>query len=216
MHTVFSRPQLHRMLVLTVAGIIGMVSAVAVARPQTPASPHLLTLRPAPATLDDLVAQSQTIVIGTVGPLVQAGASAGYDDQGKLITAAEKGLPPEAEVAYFDYSVQVEQILKDDGTVQVGQPVILRLFSKDQPGTHTGDLEFPSSAPGDRHLFFLDQNPDQATYGLWFGPASRLRIDGPIVRQSDGKQTPVHYHGEQSPADFMRTIREIVQQQKKP
>ena len=199
-----------------IAGIIGIVSAVAVARPQTPASPHLLTLRPAPTTLDELVAQSQTIVIGTVGPLVQAGSLAGYDDQGKLITAAEKGLPPEAEVAYFDYSVQVEQVLKDDGTVQVGQPVILRLFSKDQPGTHTGDLEFPPSAPGDRHLFFLDQNPDQATYGLWFGPASRLRIDGPIVRQSDGKQTPVHYHGEQSPADFMRTIREIVQQQKKP
>ena len=75
-------------------------------------------------------------------------------------------------------------------------------------------MEFPPSVPGDRQRFFLDRNPDQHTYGLWFGPASRLIIDGPIVRQSDGQQTPVRYPHEMAPAALVRAIQEMVEQQR--
>lgn len=181
---------------------------------QPQAQSSTFVLRPPPATLDELVADLTLVFVGTVGSLVNEQTFAGYDEKGKLIKAKEQNLPSEVEVPIFDYVLQIEQIVKGDEIIQTDNTVTLRMFDKGVVGQSTAGMEFPPSLPGDRHLFFLRLNPDNKTYGLKYGPMSRLSIDGPVVTQSDNERSPVVYDGDKKPSEFIEKVKDVAKKQK--
>lgn len=222
-------PRLHylpRILLLGSLALLGLGGGLAVGRwtaaaPSAPAASSG-TAAPAtgrletsfypgpPQTLAALVESADLIVVGQVGDLVQEGRFAGYDARGRLVTAQAKGLPPQANVPYYDYAIHVEESFKGTGLHRGQEPVILRTSVRaDEPviGEH---VDYPPSIPGQRYLFFLTQNPDRTTYRLHHAWGSRLLIDGPIVTFSDGTRTPIAFDGQVRPAAFMAQLKTTI------
>lgn len=65
------------------------------------------------------------------------------------------------------------------------------------------------SAPGDHHLFFLSRNPD-GTYGIYYGPWSRLIIDRAVVTYSDGARTQPAFARNVKPNDFISQVTKTI------
>ena len=147
---------------------------------------------PAPS-LDALIDRAPLIFIGTVGPIEQHLEVSGYyGEEGQLEspTDAEGASLPGYDYPATDFILQVEEVIRDDGTIARGEPIVLRVL-----GHITEELkqasqggEYPVSYTGDRHLFVLTPTPDGRSYGFYYGPWSRLIVDGDILRVSNGAQ----------------------------
>jgi hypothetical protein len=211
-----------RLLTYVFIGILGLVSGLGVVTSLAPLakSSHqahdgqfLIT---SPQTLEELSGKSDLIIIGTVGRIVREGTFAGYDKNGS-IKAKDQDFPDIPLVPFADYEVTVEQVIKDNGTVQSGKPFVLRMPGMREANDKVAlDAEYPMSAPGDHHLFFLTQNPDKTSYGLLYGPYSRLDVDASIVTFSDGPHTPVDFNGKSKPDDFIKKVKAVVEKEKHP
>lgn len=150
-----------------------------------------------PRTLGDLARNSPLIFIGTVGPVDQYTTFCGYGEDGKTSLPCSEG----AGVPATDYTLQVEEVVRDDGTIAGGKPIILRM-----PGHITEDMkeatagiDFPFSYPGERRLFLLSPSPDGENYSFRDGPWSRLIIDGDILRISNATEDPLQFQGDVEP-----------------
>lgn len=174
-------------------------------------------LFPVPHSLTDLVRSADLIVIGTVGPIVNEGVFEGYDRDGNLIQPDNFDVNNlsihDTALPFVDYIIDVQEILKGNGTSALDKPIILRM-----PGKRTGEIvvsaEYPMSVSGDHHIFFLSQNPDGQSYGLYYGARSRLVVDERIVTYSDGRRTPVTFDGRTfSPDDFVLEVLEVIQKE---
>ncbi len=145
-----------------------------------------------PPSLDELVDNASLIFIGTVGPVKQYLEVYGYygedgqlefpgtDDQGTALP----GWP------VTDFILQVEEVIRDDGTIARGEPIVLRWLghATERLKQASQEGEYPVSYTGDRYLFVLTPNPDGQSYGFYYGPWSRLIVDGDIQRVSNGAQ----------------------------
>lgn len=168
---------------------------------------------PVPVSIDELAGDADVIIIGAVASVVAQGSFAGYDEGGNLLHTTDPNLA-HADLAFTDYAMTVEQVLLDDGALQAGKPLVVRIVEQStnaaQPSARQTPY-LPLSSIGDRHLWLLSRNPDQQTYGLRYGPWSRLVVDGPIVVLSDGQQTPVKIAGSTlTPADFDQRLRDTL------
>lgn len=72
---------------------------------------------------------------------------------------------PVPKVPITDFELKVEQVVKDDGAIVSGKPIILRMGGDATPEMKqiTANGEYPFSFTGDRHLFLLSRNPDGVT-----------------------------------------------------
>ncbi len=165
---------------------------------------------PPPKSMAELAGKADVIVIGTVGVVVNQGAFQGYDAAGNAIPGKATGHP---DLPMTDFQINVEKVLKDDGTIRAGNPLVLRMLGHpiNKPARDADRTSYyPMSYTGDRHLFFLSKNPD-ATYGFYYGPWSRLVIDGQVVAVSDGPRTPVQFAGRQfAPAEFIASVAQSI------
>lgn len=169
---------------------------------------------PPPRTMADLVRHADLVVEGTVYNIVKEGYFTGYDAQGNFIP----GQPPNQNnpsMPYTDYEIIVENTWRGKEAMQSGKSIILRLVGPPQfaaDGSPSRQGYFPMSYPGDKHLFFLSKNPDES-YGLFYGPWSRLNIDGATVTVSDDQRTPANLDGKAlRPAEFLTQVQQAVQQ----
>ena len=105
-----------------------------------------------------------------------------------------------------DYQVQIEGVLKGDGTITDGGTLTLRMFGhlNSQGGAITSFV-FQLPNPGDRLLFALGRNPD-GTYGS--GPEGLLDVSGETVAFADG----VPFAVDISPEQIAQEIREASAQ----
>lgn len=176
-----------------------------------------------PKTLDELVKVAPLIVIGEIGAVQQYTFTDVYEGAGKMragIDPASAGgldllplLMPNLPVT--DFQIEVEEVLRGDGTVVADEPVILRMaghVTKDL-AQETQITDYPFSYTGDRYLFLLSPYPDGQTYGFYYGPWSRLIIDGDILRVSSGKQQPLQF-GEDAPVT-LEELAEIAKGEKR-
>jgi hypothetical protein len=110
------------------------------------------------------------------------------------VYAAQSSPQDWSGIPVTDFRLTVEEVLRDDGTIASGEPIILRAWGFSTQETHeaTKDSEYPLSYTGDRHLFLLGRNPD-GTYGISYGTWSRLIIDGESLRISNGKGDPLRF-----------------------
>ncbi len=165
---------------------------------------------PPPKSMAELVSKADVILIGTVGSVVNEGAFQGYDQTGIAIPSRATSGP---DLPITDFQIIIERVLKDDGTIRAGTTPILRILGHPtNRAARDGDRSsyFPMSYTGDRHLFFLSKNPDD-TYGFYYGPWSRLVIDGQVVTISDGPRTPVQFAGRQfAPGEFIASLTQSI------
>ncbi len=162
------------------------------AAPAVQASPRLTTdqstgstvqpmssgsMAPYPATVEDLIARGQIIVIGTLDEKFEEIMMGGYgaDDQ-----------PSEGAMAFTDYQLNIEEVIKGDDTVSAGtESVVLRMSGhiNVQKAVLTPHM-FKLPEPGDHLLFALGRNPD-GTYGSG-GVGGLIDIDSEVARFADG------------------------------
>lgn len=173
-----------------------------------------------PRDVAELVAESELIVVGRVGPIIRRTFFNGYDEQRR-----ESVIGDGLDFPWVDYRIDVERVFKDDGAIASGRPVILRgsdaqtidgVFTDKIPiPTPRPDIPAPMARPGDRYLYFLAANPDRRTYYAVRAPFGRLLVEGPVIRASDGRRTALAVGGrEVSPAAFMRAVEDGVREQR--
>lgn len=202
-------------IALVVLGILlsQFVRTEAASQPYT-ADVSLTSAVPPPRTMADLIRHADIVVEGTIGNIVKEDYFSGYDAQGSLIPSQPPN-PTNASLAYTDYEITPENTLRGKEAVQSNKPTILRLIGHPQftsDGRASRQGHFPMSYPGDKHLFFLSKNPDDS-YGLFYGPWSRLNVDGATVTISDDQQTPVTFDGQAfQPTEFLAQVNQAVQQ----
>ncbi len=115
------------------------------------------SMAPYPANVEDLIARGQIIVIGTLDEKFEEIMMGGYGSDGQ---------PSEGTMAFTDYQLNIEEVIKGDDTVSAGtESVVLRMFGhKDVQKAVLTYVPFKLPEPGDHLLFALGRNPD-GTYG---------------------------------------------------
>lgn len=194
-----------------------------------PAS-RLFTPVAGPQTLEELVEQAPLIFIGEVGPVVRYLELGGYDEDGTLRAAPMDphtgyGQPSAAPLApnshapsglpVTDFQLFVEQVIRDDGTIAAGEPIIVRVAGAVTAELHqlAQSTQQATIAPGERYLFLLSPNPDGKGYGFYYGPPSRLLIDEEgVLRVSNGLRSPLRFDESDSPVTLVELIRVVVEQ----
>lgn len=201
-------PRFTQIIVLCLVALGGMLAAFAVLQLQAPEQHNDVSIWPRPPqTIEELTQSADVIAIGTIGPTVNEGALLGYDQDGKIISSGTADDWP-----FVDIQVRVEQALKDDGTIRLGNPLTLRMPDSRTQNNQVAESDpaLPMAQEGDRYLLFLTQNPDHQTYGLLYAGYSRLLIDGRVVTASDRDRTPRIFGGTFTPADFVARVKAAI------
>ena len=153
---------------------------------------------PRPRSAEEIVTRAHVIVLGTVAAVLSERWIGPYGEDGQSLPADEDGMP------VTDYEVQVESVLKGDGTVIDGSTLVLRMFGHlSNPNAIITSNVFTLPNPGDHLLLALGTNPD-GTYGS--GPEGLLDVDSEKVAYIDG----VPFATETSPEQLMEDIRDAV------
>ncbi len=168
---------------------------------------------PPPTTLDGLLGKADLIVIGEVGPVFEYVTFYSYGPDGEELGPVDARGNTLPALPYTRFVVEVEEVLRDDGTIARGDPVILEMAGEAtaETKTLTQDIDFPFSFTGDRHLFLLTANPSGKTYGFYYGPWSRLLIDGETLRISNGSQDLLLFYDEASSREQPVTLEMLVE-----
>ena len=153
---------------------------------------------PRPNSAEELVARADVIALGRISSVLEEKRIGPYGEDGRPIPTDEDGLP------FTDYLLQVDSVLKGDGTVIDGGSLVLRMFGhlSDQDAIITPNV-FTLPNIDDHLLFALGRNPD-GTYGS--GPEGLLNVDGGKVVFADG----LPFAGDLSPEQLMRDIRDAA------
>ncbi len=168
---------------------------------------------PPPTTLDGLIDQADLIVIGEVGPVLVYDTFYGYGPDGAELDSVDAAGNTLPGMPVTRFVVEVEQVLRDDGTLASGEPVVLVMAGEATAETKelTKEIDYPFSFTGDRHLFLLTENPDGEGYGFYYGPWSRLLIDGETLRISNGSQDLLLFYDEASSREQPVTLEMLVE-----
>ena len=185
-------------LVLGVGTLLVFALTLPVSSEGEAPEPVIGAMVPRPTSVEELVAGAHVIVLGQISSVLEEKWIGPYGEDGQHMLTDEDGLP------FTDYLLQIESVLRGDGTVTDGGSLVLRMFGhlSNQNAIITPDL-FTLPNPGDHLLFALWRNPD-GTYGT--GPERLLNVDGEKVVYPDG----VPFATEASPEQFMQEIRDAA------
>lgn len=146
-----------------------------------------------PPSLAALLEKATLVFIGEVGPVQQRWEMIRYEDGRLLIPEPDDIQTLRAMwgiMAYpaTDFRLVVEEVLRDDGSIAAGKPIILRVLGHVTPELKESSRAgfYPVTYTGDRYLFLLTPYPDGETYGFFYGPWSRLLVDGDLLLASTG------------------------------
>ena len=159
-----------------------------------------------PKSIEDLVAWSHIIVLGTISSVLDERVIYYGKDGNPVPTDKERGAP------FTDYEVRIESVLKGDGGAEEGGTLVLRMFGhlsqqKDIVTLtpvqievrHHQAQELPQ--PGSHYLLALGRNPDD-TYGS--GSEGLIYVDGETVAYADGVAFSTELTGE----EFVAAVRQ--------
>jgi len=148
-----------------------------------------------PRSFDALLEKASLIFVGKVGPVEQYLDRVTYEDGQEVILDTDATPVPGLVEQYpvTDFRLQVDEVLRDDGTIAASEPVFLRVLGHitEEMKQSSQDGVYPVTYTGDRYLFLLSPYPDGKTHGFYYGPWSRLIIDGDILRISNGDRDPL-------------------------
>ncbi len=163
-------------------------------------------LAPRPESIEVLVRMSHIIVLGTISGVLDEKLIGAYGDDGNPYVPVEESGSP-----FTDYEVRVESVLKNDGDVEDGGTLVLRMpghLSRQNDVVTLAVVTLPQ--PGTHYLLALDRNPD-GTYGS--GSEGLIYVDGETVAYVDGIPFSTKLAGE----EFVEAVRlEVDQDQGQP
>ena len=174
---------------------------------------HLKTEVPAPTSLNEIINEAPLVFIGQVGPVVAHRTLYGYGPNGEELEASE--VPSDAPgMPITEFKLKVERLIKDDGTVASGEPIILLMGGDATPETKelTQDTDYPFSYTGDSYLFLLTPNPDDKTYGFEHGPWSRLLVDNDVLKISNGEEEILSFADDSKPVTLGGFLEQVHEQ----
>ena len=151
-----------------------------------------------PPSIEALVAWSHIIVLGTINSVLDERVIY-YGEDGNPVPADEESGSP-----YTDYEVRIESALKDDGRVESGGVLVLRMFghlSQQNDIVTLAPVRLPQ--PGSHYLLALGRNPDN-TYGS--GSEGLIYVDGETVTYVDGVAFSTELTGE----EFVEAVRQEI------
>jgi hypothetical protein len=171
-----------------------------------------------PTSLEELVDHASLIFYGEVGPVVDYLEYCGYGEDGqrreKCAATDMSGSPlPGLPLTYFH--MQVEEVIRDDGRIARGEPIILAEMGHVTPELKqlSQSSTYPLSYTGDRYLYLLGSNPDGETYGAAYGPRGRLIVDGDILRISDCARSPLRFSADSAPVTLEGFLQLVAERQ---
>ena len=146
-----------------------------------PSSYALWTVRH--ANVEELIARSQVIVVGTLAEEFEERMIAGYGPDG------QPSVDPEGALAYTDYQLNIEEVIRGDDTVSAGtKSVVFRMFGHiNAQDVAPTSVVFKLPDPGDHLLFVMGKNPD-GTYGS--GPEGLFDLESEVAVYEDGMLFP--------------------------
>ena len=165
------------------------------AQPVPPVTSTMLA--PRPESIEVLVRMSHIIVLGTISAVLDEKLIGAYGEDGNPYVPAEESGSP-----YTDYEVRVESVLKNDGDVEDGGTLVLRMprhLSQQSDVVTLAEFQLPQ--PGSHYLLALGRNPD-GTYGS--GNEGLIYVDGETVAYADG----VAFSTERTGEEFVEAIRQ--------
>lgn len=177
------------------------------------ASPHFWL--PPAATMEELIAGADAILIGTVLEVLREANEGPYGPNGELQSPRTMDVVgqggqvlqhPGLDVTYFE--VRIEEILLNDGRLASGGSFELRLIGHaSQPQSEAESIK-PLPDAGQRTLFVMGVNPDFRSYGtgLW----GEIDLSGDQPRYRDWDQTPVVFAEGRSPEAFLDNLRAAI------
>ncbi len=160
-----------------------------------------------PATLKELTDHAPLIFVGEVEKVDRYLDFAGYAEDGKAKESIDRSLdflPP--SIPTTDFALKVQQVIRDDGAIARGDPIVLRLVA-----VGARDLDILEKAgrnyTGREYLFLLTPNPDGKTYGFYYGAWSQLTVDGDVLHISNDMNDELGFESDPAPI----TLHEFVQ-----
>lgn len=220
---------MRRPIASAVAAVLAIAATVAMlllSRAAAPAPAGVLSLadtgpdesygwwHPPPQDVGELVRDSELIVFGRVGSIVDELRFAGYDERGgKVVRGGDDDLP------WVDYRIDVLEVLKGRDALGSARSLIYRMADSRAPGQEVipeprPDAVFPMPQPGEEYLFFLNREPDPEVWSSKYHAYARVITDGAVVRASDGRRTAFELDGRAAdPAEFVRQVRASIAQQ---
>ena len=165
---------------------------------------------PLPETMDDLIGDADIIAVGRVGEIDREVAEGGFNG------AVDKEGNPVSEtlVPHTYFELELEQVIRDDGTIASGETVLLRM----EGGAQEGPVEispgrfidfernYPMPTTGQRRLFVLTRNPNDS-YASG-GASGLLEIDGDNVKFATYDHKPVPFAIGKTPDEFLAEVQE--------
>lgn len=158
-----------------------------------------------PQNLTQLLSHASLIVVGRVGPVERYLDFVVYDEDGELLTQRpiDKYGYPMSDMPATDFRIDVETVLRDDGAIAAGKPLLLRIpahLTEEGIGKlrsiDTSGFEYTYPWTGDRGLFLLAPTPDGEAYSLHDWQWSWLLLEGESLRLSNGVQSPAVLNNE--------------------
>ena len=156
---------------------------------------------PRPESIEVLVRMSHIIVLGTISAVLDEKLIGAYGEDGNpYVPVEETGSP------FTDYEVRVESVLKNDGDVEDGGTLVLRMpghLSQQSDVVTLAEFQLPQ--PGSHYLLALGRNLD-GTYGS--GNEGLISVDGEGVAFADG----VAFSTELTGDEFVEAVRQEATQ----
>lgn len=152
---------------------------------------------PGPTSIQELVNRSDTIIIGSIGPVRRTAMEGPNDDLSKY----PQGVPlPLLSFTY--YQINVEEVILDDGFIQ-SEPT---LSLPGLPGNN-GHLGFPMKLSStDRYVFMLSRNPNNKSHGV-VAYSGLLNLSGAVVTLADPNHTAPSFAKGVAPLAFVQAVK---------
>ena len=163
---------------------------------------------PLPQSMDELIGDADIIAVGRVGRVVREVAEGGFrtpvDREGNPVN--------ETLVPHTYFELELEQVIRDDGTIAQGETVLLRM----EGGAQEGPMEigqgkfmeferdYPMPTTGQRRLFVLVRNPNDSYSSV--GVRGLLDIGGDDVRFATDDLRPVSFAVGKTSAEFLADV----------
>lgn len=159
-------------------------------------------------TMEELVGESDVIVVGTVYCVVSVGNQSPYQAD-KTCKGEFDYPPPHSAHPHVDILIDVERVILDDGKISGGKPLLMRVGGRWQAKSlHPAFERMP--AHGDRRLFALARVPDGEIHtlgNLWH----QFVVDGDRVTYSDDLRSPTCLDGEVNTEDFIQALEDAAE-----
>lgn len=176
--------------------------------PEVQYNPPVSSFMRAPGSLDALLRRAPLIFIGEVGPVERYTEFVPIERAQPTIDAEGNAVPGVpvintllAGMPMTEFQLIVDEVIRDDGTIAAGEPVILRSTGHVTASVAQASRQWPipHSFTGDRYLFLLTPYPDGKAYAFYYNAWSRLIVEGNDLYISNGDRDPLVFDESDGP-----------------